>query len=69
MRAVQEGETVLHHQEIIRRPNGSSVPVLVNAVAFDSSHGWHCFRQATEPTAQHRSMRMQSQLRWSSIRT
>jgi PAS domain S-box-containing protein len=53
MHAVQEGATVLHHQEIIRRPNGSSLPVLVNAVAFDSSHGWRAFRQATEPTAQH----------------
>ena len=53
MRAVQEGATVLHHQEIIRRPNGSSVPVLVNAVAFDSSQGWHAFRQPTGPLAQH----------------
>jgi len=36
LRAVQEGETVLHHQETIRRPNGSSLPVLVNAVVLDS---------------------------------
>ncbi len=57
LRAVQEGETVLHHQEIIRRPNGSSLPVLVNAVALDSSDGWHAFRQAPdapEPTAQYK---------------
>jgi signal transduction histidine kinase len=53
LRAVQEGETVLHHQEIIRRPNGSSLPVLVNAVALDSFHGWHAFRQPTGPLAQH----------------
>ena len=53
LRAVQKSATVLHHQEIIRRPNGSSLPVLVNAVAVDSSHGWHAFRQETEPTAQH----------------
>ena len=53
LRAVQEGETVLHHQEIIRRPNGSSVPVLVNAVALDSSQEWHAFRQPTGPLAQH----------------
>ena len=53
LRAVQEGETVLHHQEIIRRPNGSSVPVLVNAVALDSFHGWHAFRQPTGSLAQH----------------
>jgi PAS domain S-box-containing protein len=53
LRAVQEGEAVLHQQEIIRRPNGSSVPVLVNAVALDASQEWHAFRQATEPPAQH----------------
>jgi PAS domain S-box-containing protein len=53
LRAVQEGETVLHHQEIIRRPNGSSLPVLVNAVALDSSHEWHALRQPTGPLAQH----------------
>jgi PAS domain S-box-containing protein len=53
LRAVQEGETVLHHQEIIRRPNGSSVPVLVNALALDSSQEWHALRQPTGPLAQH----------------
>ena len=53
LRAVQEGETVLHHQEIIRRPNGSSLPVLVNAVALDSSQEWHALRQPTGPLAQH----------------
>jgi PAS domain S-box-containing protein len=53
LRAVQEGETILHHQEIIRRPNGSSLPVLVNAVALDSSEEWHAFRQPTGPLAQH----------------
>ena len=53
LRAVQKGETVLHHQEIIRRPNGSSVPVLVNAIALDSSQEWHAVRQPTGPLAQH----------------
>jgi PAS domain S-box-containing protein len=53
LRAMQEGETVLHHQEIIRRPNGSSVPVLVTAVALDSSQGMHALRQPTGPLAQH----------------
>ena len=53
LRAVQEGETVLHHQEIIRRPNGSSLPVLVNAVALDSSDERHAFRQPTGPLALH----------------
>ena len=53
LRAVQEGETVLHHQEIIRRPNGSSVPVLVTAIALDSSQEWQAVRQPTGPLAQH----------------
>ena len=53
LRAVQKGETVLHQQEIIRRPNGSSVPVQVNAIALDSSQEWHAVRQPTGPLAQH----------------
>ena len=53
LRAVHEGETVLHHQEIIRRPNGSSVPVLVTAIALDSSQEWHAVRQPTGPLALH----------------
>ena len=53
LRAVQKGETVLQHQEIIRRPNGSSVPVQVNAIALDSSQEWHAVRQPTGPLAQH----------------
>lgn len=34
LRAVQKGETVLQHQETIRQPDGTSLPVLVNAVAL-----------------------------------
>lgn len=37
-RAVRHGETVLQQQEIIRRPRGSSVPVLVSAVALSGTH-------------------------------
>lgn len=37
IRAVKLGETVLHHQEIIRHADGTSLPVLVNAVALSSS--------------------------------
>jgi two-component system phosphate regulon sensor histidine kinase PhoR len=33
-RAVQRGETVRHHQEIIRHSDGTALPVLVNAVAL-----------------------------------
>jgi signal transduction histidine kinase len=35
MHALVQGETVLGHQEIIRRADGTSLPVLVNAVALD----------------------------------
>jgi PAS domain S-box-containing protein len=37
-RAVRQGETVRHQQEIIRHPDGSTLPVLVNAVALEASH-------------------------------
>ena len=53
LRAVQEGETVLHHQETIRRPNGSSLPVLVNAVVLDSSQWENLAREEAEPTTQY----------------
>ncbi|HEX6551684.1 MAG TPA: ATP-binding protein [Ktedonobacteraceae bacterium] len=35
LRAVRQGETVHQHQEIIRHPDGTTLPVLVNAVALD----------------------------------
>ncbi|HCI80701.1 MAG TPA: hypothetical protein DHW02_13530 [Ktedonobacter sp.] len=34
LRAVRYGETVHQHQEVIRHPNGTHLPVLVNAVAL-----------------------------------
>ena len=34
MRAVQQGESIYQHQEIIRHADSSSLPMLVNAVAF-----------------------------------
>lgn len=36
VRAVRTGTAVRHHQEIIRRPDGTSLPVLLNAVALDT---------------------------------
>ncbi len=36
IRAIQKGETVRHYQEVIRRPDRATLPVLVNAVALDS---------------------------------
>ena len=37
LRAVQHGETIRQHQEVIRHPDGTTLPVLVNAVVLDSS--------------------------------
>jgi PAS domain S-box-containing protein len=52
LRAVQEGERVLHHQETIHRPNGSSLPVLVNAMPLDSSQWRNLAREGTGPITQ-----------------
>ncbi|MDQ2885555.1 MAG: ATP-binding protein [Chloroflexota bacterium] len=35
MRVLQEGQTVFQHQEIIRHADGTSLPILVNAVVVD----------------------------------
>ncbi|HEX6557469.1 MAG TPA: PAS domain S-box protein [Ktedonobacteraceae bacterium] len=48
LRAVQRGETALQQQEIIRRPGGSSLPVLVNAVALPAQRRWSRPLQETE---------------------
>src|SRR5205823_1842456 len=36
VRAVRQGEAVHQHQEIIRHADGTTLPVLVNAVALDA---------------------------------
>jgi PAS domain S-box-containing protein len=38
LRAVRQGETVLQQQELVRHPDGSSLPVLVNALALPSQY-------------------------------
>ena len=48
-RAVRHGETILQQQEIIRRPRGSSVPVLVSAVALSGTHFLSWPGQETRP--------------------
>jgi Osmosensitive K+ channel histidine kinase len=35
LRSVQNGETIYQHTEVIRRSDGSNLPVLVNAIALD----------------------------------
>ncbi len=49
LRAVQDGETVLQHQEIICHPDGTTLPILVNAVALDA----HQFNVSPSPLASH----------------
>lgn len=39
LRAVRQLETIRQHQETIHRPNGSDLPVLVNAVALGTTTG------------------------------
>lgn len=58
LRTVQRGETVRQHQEIIRHADGSSLPVLVNAVALDIHELYssttdvsHHFVEGEEPAA------------------
>jgi PAS domain S-box-containing protein len=48
MRALLDGETVLQQQEIIRRPAGTSLPILVNAVPLTSPH-WRSLGVPDEP--------------------
>jgi len=36
VKIARTGENVHHHQEVIRRPDGSTLPILLNAVALDS---------------------------------
>ncbi len=38
LRAAGHGETVRQHQQVIRHPDGTTLPVLVNAVALEASH-------------------------------
>jgi two-component system, OmpR family, phosphate regulon sensor histidine kinase PhoR len=49
LRAVQHGETVLQHQETIHHPDGTMLPVLVNAVALDA----HQFDVVPSPLVSH----------------
>ena len=48
MRALLDGETVLQHQENIRQPSGTSLPILVNAVPLTSPH-WRSLGVPDEP--------------------
>jgi len=41
LRAVGQGEMVRQYQEIIRHPDGTTLPVLVNAAALEASHLLH----------------------------
>jgi len=47
LRAVREGTTVLQQQETIRHPDGSGLPVLVNAVALPPQEVQYSWQQET----------------------
>jgi PAS domain S-box-containing protein len=49
LRAVRHGETVLHQQEVIRRPDRSLLPVLVNAMVLDPAADWTTLRGEAGP--------------------
>jgi signal transduction histidine kinase len=51
LRAVQYGETVLGQQETIRRPAGSSLPVLISALPLPRQPGTGQLVPAEEPVA------------------
>jgi len=52
LRAVLDGEMVYQHQEVIRLPDGTTMPVLVNAVALDLHHLFSSPVDATRPLAE-----------------
>lgn len=56
VRALRTGESVHHYQEIVRRPDGTTLPILLNAVAVDPKSLSHApnggggeVSQASEP--------------------
>ncbi|HTI14686.1 MAG TPA: ATP-binding protein [Dictyobacter sp.] len=53
LRAVQQGESVYFHQEIIRHADGVTLPVMVNAIALDTKklpiQLPHAFSSITDP--------------------
>jgi PAS domain S-box-containing protein len=57
LRAVRRGELTLQQQETIRRPNGSSLPIMVNAVVLPS----HLRPQDIEPRAQRAAQRAEDE--------
>lgn len=40
-RVMQTGEPMLHHQQVIRRADGVSLPVMVDVIPLDLSHSFH----------------------------
>ncbi len=51
LRALRQGQTVLYHEELIQRPAGDRVPVLVNALPLVSAN-WHSLDSTTEGIAE-----------------
>lgn len=52
VRSVRSSEAVRHHQEIIRHPDGTTLPVLLNAVALDPHVlGWPAQGEVSDPAS------------------
>jgi signal transduction histidine kinase len=51
IQTLRSGTDVRHYQEIIRRPDGTSLPILTNAVALDSLLGLPLGEEKAEPVA------------------
>ena len=52
LRAARDGEMVYQQQEVIRRPDGTTMPALINAVALDFYHLFSSPVDATKPLAE-----------------
>ncbi len=53
LRAVRDGETIMHQQEVVRRPNRSLLPVQVNAIALGAAEDWMALPGKTEQAIPH----------------
>lgn len=49
LRAIQKGETTAQHQEIIRRADGTNLPILVNAVTLTAPQLWSNAQRSSGP--------------------
>jgi PAS domain S-box-containing protein len=61
LRAVRQGESVRYQQEVLRRPDGTTLPVVVQAVALDAAS------LLDGPTAPHRARASSGAQEWAAL--